>query len=143
MEWDKNYIRKLLSLYEEGETTLEQEQELKRYFSSENYDRDFEAYATLFRFFVSESETRFEDDVKPETKSKNYFWINIAASICIVLGGLWYYDYYVKQQKIEEARIAFETTQNALNLLSANMNEGLEKLEYVEVFSKKKNKLIK
>lgn len=143
MELDKTYVSKLLSLYEDGETTLEQEQDLKTYFSSGNYDSDFEDYAILFKFFESESNTHFEGEISKEIKPSNYFWINIAASICIVLGGLWYYNHYVNQQELEEARLAFETTQEALNLLSINMNEGLEKLEYVEIFSTQKNKLIK
>lgn len=143
MEFNKSYISELLSLYEQGETTLDQERELKMYFSSGNYDSDFKAYATLFKFFEIESNTQFEGEIKTEKKSSRYFWINVAASICIVLGGVWFYTYYENQQKLEEVRLAFETTQNALNLLSINMNEGLEKLEYVEVFSQQKNKLIK
>lgn len=143
MEFDKKYINQLLSLYEEGESTLEQEQELKMYFSSGNYDSDFEAYASLFKFFEKESNVQFKGEAAIEKKSSRYFWINIAASICIVLGGVWFYDYYENQQKLEEARLAFETTQNALNLISINMNQGLEKLEYVEVFSQQKNNLIK
>lgn len=143
MEFNKDYISKLLDLYEDGETSLEQEQELKSYFSSQDYDKDFEAYARLFRFFEVESKTQTELQIPEVKKSSNYFWINIAASICIVLGGLWFYDYYMEQQEMKEARQAFETTQNALNLLSSNMNEGLEKLEYVEVFSAQKNKILK
>lgn len=143
MELDKSYVEKLLKLYEEGETTLEQERELKSYFSSGNYDSDFEAYAFLFQYFEKESKTISPALESKEEKSSTYFWINIAASICIVLGGLWYYQYQHKQQELKEAKVAFETTQDALNLLSVNMNEGLEKLEYVEVFNSQKNKLIK
>lgn len=143
MEFNKAYISELLDLYEEGETSLEQEKELKLYFSSEDYDRDFEAYALLFNFFKNESETQLEDKVENKKRSSKNLWINIAASICIALGGLWFYDYYETQQEMKEARQAFRTTQNALNLLSINMNEGLEKLEYIEVFNTQKNKIIK
>lgn len=143
MEYDKNYIRKLIGLYEEGETSLDQEKELKAYFSSKDYDREFEDYALLFRFFKQESTAKADQIPQPKTKPSNYFWINIAASICIVLGGLWFYEYYDHQQDLEKARQAFETTQTALNLLSHNMNEGLEKLEYIEVFSQQKNKILK
>lgn len=143
MESNKKYISKLLSLYEEGESTLEQEQELKAYFFSEAYDSDFEIYAMMFKSFEEESKTKYQGDLKTTKKSSNYFWINTAASICIVLGGLWYFKYQSDQQKMEDAKIAFEKTQNALNLLSKNMNKGLEKLEYVEVFSEQKNKIIK
>ncbi|NEV93359.1 hypothetical protein G3567_04240 [Psychroflexus sp. YR1-1] len=143
MELDKSYVEKLLKLYEEGETTLEQERELKSYFSSENYDSEFAAYARLFQFFEKESTSQSPPLQTKAKKTRYPFWINIAASICIVLGGVWFYDFYQDQQELEQARLAFETTQNALNFLSINMNEGLEKLEYIEVFSQQKNKLIK
>lgn len=143
MEYDKAYISKLLSLYEEGETTLDQEKELKMYFTSEHYDSDFEVYGTLFKFFETEYNTQFDEELKTEKNSPNFLWMNIAASIFIVLGVLWFYNYYDNQKELKEARLAFETTQNALNLLSNTMNEGLEKLEYVEIFSTQKNKLIK
>ncbi|MBZ9778323.1 hypothetical protein LB452_05245 [Psychroflexus sp. CAK8W] len=143
MEFNKDYISELLNLYEEGETSLKQEQELKLYFSSEVYDKEFEPYAKLFKFFELESKTEMEDQVTGNEKTSSSFWINIAATLCIALGGLWFYDHYQTQQEMKEARQAFETTQNALNLLSSNMNDGLEKLEYVEVFRTQKNKLIK
>lgn len=143
MELNKKYIAKLISLYENGESSLEQERELKTYFSSGDYDKEFEEYAMLFKFFESEAETNYDEEVViPNTRS-NFSWINIAASICIVVGGLWFYNYYSQQQELEEAKIAFEKTQDALNLLSHNMNQGLEKLEYVEVFSQKTNKILK
>ena len=144
MELNKSHIKRLLDLYEEGETTLDQEQELNRYFSSGNYDSEFEAYAILFQYFGKASKTKAVSKFKPLKKNDSKFWLNIAASICIVAGGIWYYQYHNQQeQELEKARMAFEKTQNALNLLSMNMNEGLEKLEYVEVFSTQKNKILK
>jgi hypothetical protein len=143
MEFDNNYIRKLLTLYEDGETTLEQEQELRAYFSSDNYDSEFEVYAIMFKSFAMESKANYNGEVKTPKTFKAYSWINIAASICIIVGALWFYNYQAHQQELEKARVAFEKTQNALNLLSINMNKGLEKLEYVEVFSEQKNKIIK
>jgi hypothetical protein len=143
MEFDKNYIRKLLNLYEEGESSLEQEAELKAYFSSGNYDEAFEDYALLFQFFEKESKTRYTSGEKLPHKNSKFSWMNIAASVCIIIGALWFYNYQSQQQELEEARLAFEKTQHALNLISSNMNKGLEKLEYVEIFNEKKNELLK
>jgi len=143
MEFDRNYIRKLLNLYEEGESSLEQDADLKAYFSSGNYDEAFEEYALLFQFFEKESTTKYTTDGKLPEKSSKFSWMNIAASVCIIIGALWFYNYQSQQQELKEARLAFEKTQHALNLISFNMNKGLEKLEYVEVFSEKKNELLK
>jgi hypothetical protein len=144
MDFSKAYITKLLDLYDDGETTLEQERDLKSYFASESYDKDFESYAVLFSYFETELKTTSEVEISIQSPKPNKFlWLNVAASIVVILGGVWLFTYYEKQQDIQEARIAFEKTQNALNFLSYNMNEGLEKLEYIEVFSTQKNKIIK
>ncbi|AFU67242.1 hypothetical protein P700755_000186 [Psychroflexus torquis ATCC 700755] len=144
MDFSKAYITKLLDLYDDGETTLEQERDLKSYFASEFYDKDFEPYALLFSYFETESKTTSKVKLDVESPKPNKFlWLNIAASIVVVIGAVWFFTYYEKQQDMQEARIAFEKTQNALNFLSFNMNEGLEKLEYIEVFNTQKNKIIK
>jgi hypothetical protein len=144
MDFSKAYITKLLDLYDDGETTLEQERDLKSYFASESYDKDFESYAVLFSYFETELKTTSEVEISIQSPKPNKFlWLNVAASIVVILGGVWLFTYYEKQQDIQEARIALEKTQNALNFLSYNMNEGLEKLEYIEVFSTQKNKIIK
>ena len=130
-------------MYEEGETTLEQEQALNEYFSSGDYDEEFEAYAVLFRFLQRDTEIISKQEIKPNKRLGTSIWLNVAATICIVLGGFWFYESYTQQKEIEKAKFAFETTQDALNLLSINMNQGLEKLEYVEVFSEQKNQLFK
>ena len=144
MDFSEAYITKLLDLYDDGETTLEQERDLKSYFASESYDKDFESYAVLFSYFETELKTTSEVEISIQSPKPNKFlWLNVAASIVVILGGVWLFTYYEKQQDIQEARIAFEKTQNALNFLSYNMNEGLEKLEYIEVFNTQKNKIIK
>ena len=144
MDFSKAYITKLLDLYDDGETTLEQERDLKSYFASESYDKDFEPYAVLFSYFETESKTTSQVEVDLQSSKPNKFlWLNVAASIVVILGAVWLFTYYEKQQDIQAARIAFEKTQNALNFLSYNMNEGLEKLEYIEVLNTQKNKIIK
>lgn len=143
MEYNKLKIQNLLYLYEEGKTTLEQEQFLKTYFFSEDYDDEFEAYALLFSYFQNQKEAHIQLENTPKEKTNFSHWFSVAASVCIVLGGLWLYESYTQQQEIEKAKYAFETAQKALNLLSVNMNQGLEKLEYVEVFNEQKNHLLK
>lgn len=143
MEYNKLKIQNLLYLYEQGKTTLEQEQFLRTYFSSEDYDDEFEAYALLFSYFQNQKEAYIQLENTPKEKTNFSHWFRVVASVCIVLGGLWFYESYTQQQEIEKAKYAFETTQKALNLLSVNMNQGLEKLEYVEVFNEQKNHLLK
>ena len=143
MEYSKNKIEQLLNLYEEGKTTLEEERFLKSYFASSRYDSDFEAYALLFKTFDKESSYTLKEELKTKTPSKNHSWMTIAASILVVFGTVWFYNYNEKLSEIEEAQLMFENTQQALNLVSQTMNTGLQKLEYVEIFSTHKNQLLK
>ena len=70
-------------------------------------------------------------------------WLKVAASFVVILGSVWLFNIYQEQQEMKAAKMAFEETQQALKMISENMNQGLKKLEYVEVFSQEKNKLIK
>ena len=54
MEYHK--IDQLLGLYWQGETTVEQEQELHGYFSQGNVHPDFQAYQPLFLFYKKEGD---------------------------------------------------------------------------------------
>lgn len=53
---DSNRAKALLELYFEGVSTLEQERELRLYFSSGEVDPDLKRYSSLFEFFNGEIE---------------------------------------------------------------------------------------
>ena len=55
-----NRLEKLISRYEEGETTLAEEKELREYFSQEEIPEHLETYALLFKFQSQESSTTYE-----------------------------------------------------------------------------------
>ena len=50
-----NSIEKLLEKYENGETSLREEQQLKEYFAQEEIQPQFEAYKPLFMYFSENS----------------------------------------------------------------------------------------
>lgn len=53
---DYNHIKSLLDKYWEGETSLQDENELKMYFSSNQVDEKLKPYKSLFQFFSDERE---------------------------------------------------------------------------------------
>lgn len=144
MDFKHDTIAKLLSKYEQGKTTLAEEQHLKRYFAEQEIPAEFEVYRPMFAYFDLAKNTAYKSRWRPQHKVKmKPLWLKVAASFIIILSSVWMFNYHQKQQEIKAAKMAFEETQEALKMLSQNMNQGLKKLEYVEVFSQQKNKLIK
>ncbi|MFN2261885.1 MAG: hypothetical protein ABR595_07470 [Psychroflexus sp.] len=144
MDFKKNYISKLLEKYDHGKTSLAEENHLKKYFATQDIPEEFEVYKPMFTYFEQAKITDYKSRWRPQRKVKlKPLWLKVAASFIVILGSLWLFNFYQEQQELKAAKIAFEETQDALKMMSKNMNQGLEKLEYVEVFGNQKNKLIK
>jgi hypothetical protein len=155
-------INKLLEKYENGETTLQEEQQLKNYFSQETIAPHLEMYKPMFAYFLETQQEQFTKDVplKQQKNSSLYKWISVAA-IAVLM-----FSVYTTQfagptaQEQEEALLAYNQTMEALNLVSSKFNKGNQNafalnilasnfnkasnsLSYVEEFSKTTNKIFK
>ncbi|MBD8389284.1 hypothetical protein [Dysgonomonas sp. BGC7] len=77
-------IDKLLEKYFEGETSLQDEQELREYFSRPNIEEKYKSYAPMFSYFSENQKPRS----KSKSKRRNILFIctNIAASIALLIG---------------------------------------------------------
>jgi len=137
MELDR--IENLLEKYFEGETTIAEENELKIYFSSSNVAQHLEHYRGMFGYFSAAKEQKFEKELpsKITTKTK-VAWLSIAASIVILLGLFTFYNQNMTQNQdlgtYDDPEKAFQETQKALNLLSKNVNVGVEGMQYVQEY---------
>lgn len=84
-----NKIDKLLQLYFDGESSLEQEEELKKYFLSDEVADEHKEFTMLFHFFDSQKQIKMEYTFTPpkrEQKNIRFLWIaGAAASIFIAL----------------------------------------------------------
>ena len=60
-------IEKLLEKYDNGETTLQEEQQLKHYFKEETVPPHLEGYKAMFQYFSVTSEEQFTKDVPLKT----------------------------------------------------------------------------
>ncbi|KAA3622719.1 MAG: hypothetical protein DWQ02_25645 [Bacteroidetes bacterium] len=109
-------IAKLLDKYFAGETSLQEEKQLKDYFSYSDIHPDFEEYAPLFRFFNDaegvqlsdnfddklmerlQSENNLPKSVKTKKKEAKVFRLNlknisrIAAAVVFVLAAFYFYE---------------------------------------------------
>lgn len=145
MELDR--IENLIEKYFEGETTIAEEKELQTYFSSEDVAQHLDQYKAMFGYFASAKEQKFEQKIPFLAKKRNLAWLSIAASIVVLLGMFTFYNYNMSQNQdlgtYDDPQKAFEETQKALNLLSKNVNVGVQSMEYVNEYQESKELIFK
>ena len=159
-----NDIEKLLEKYNNAETTLKEEAQLRAYFESDDVASHLEHYKPMFLYFSQSQQEQYTKDVplKPK-RTKLYQWISVAAVAVLMLGIFiprinsgpkTLADYPPEDQKMYlEAKAALAmlsdkfgdgtSSINALGLASENFNVGLDKASHVTEFSKTTNKLLK
>jgi len=159
-----NNIETLLEKYNNAETTLKEEAELKAYFLSDNVAPHLEHYKPMFQYFSESKKEQYTKDVPLNTKkTKLYQWISVAAVAILMLGFFipnWnsgpktLADYSPEEQQMYlEAKQALAMLSNnfndgasslkTLSLASENFNVGLEKANHITEFSETTNKLLK
>ena len=155
-----NNIEKLLEKYDNGETTLQEEQQLKHYFTKETVAPHLEVYKPMFQYFVITKEEQFTKDVplKPRKTLALYKWISVAAVAVLMFG---VYTQVNKPSELNDDQLlAYNQTMDALNLvssqfkkgndnmealglMSSSLNKGTENMAYINQFSDTTNKIFK
>jgi len=156
-------IEKLLEKYDNGETTLQEEQQLKHYFREETVPPHLNGYIAMFQYFSVTSEEQFTKDIPLKTKTNNlYKWISVAAVVAIMFGV--YINQPTSISSLEdltpEQQLAYNQTveglqylgialnkgnekMKPLNLVASNFDEGTNKMAHLGEFSKTTNKISK
>ncbi|WP_299334377.1 hypothetical protein [uncultured Psychroserpens sp.] len=158
-----NSIEKLLEKYDNGETTLKEEQQLKTYFAQDNVAPHLESYQTMFQYFNNTKQELYTKDV-PLKPRKNYIyqWISVAALLVLSLGIFTQIGGNTDplSDLTQEERMAYnqavevfdlvgskfsqgESNIAAFGLMSNKLSEGVEKFEHVSEFSETTNKIFK
>ena len=137
-----NNIEKLLEKYENGETSLKEEQQLKTYFSQGTVEPHLEMYKPLFSYFLVNQQEQFTKDLPLKTKKVfTYKWIAIAAVAVLMLG------YYLKAPVVysyeEYAYGTYNNPEDALNevtkslaMISNHFNKGVSTVNYLNEVKK-------
>ncbi|WP_044405241.1 hypothetical protein [Lacinutrix sp. Hel_I_90] len=133
-----NNIEQLLEKYENGETTLQEEQQLKDYFSQQTVAPHLEVYKSMFSYFRVNQEEQFTKQLPLNTKkSFNYKWLSVAA-IAVLMVSIFFSNPFAKDElAITEAdRADYENAKAALALVSKQFNKGVSQVGYLEVIEK-------
>lgn len=132
-------IEKLIEKYENAETTLIEETQLKNYFSQETVAPHLEIYKPIFAYFLDNQTERAMRELPLKTKKTKplYQWIAVAA-IAIIMFGVYVANFGGKRTLDDlntEERLAYNQAMEAFSLLSSNFNKGTESLAMMSQIS--------
>ncbi len=138
-------LKEILEKYFRGETTLAEENELKKYFASGKTDPEFEPYRPIFEAFNMEANEKMKAsdiDFVPEKKTYRHMWIQtmaysgIAAALVI---SLWIIkpsqndDYaIIKGKKIENAGFAQEIAKSKFQNVNKLLARSLQPMHTID-----------
>jgi hypothetical protein len=138
-----NNIEKLLEKYENGETSLKEEQQLKNYFSQETVAPHLEMYKPMFAYFLVNQQEQFTKAVPlipiaiGTKKLFNYKWISVAAVAVLMIG------FYIGKSfnnddlgTYEDPEMAFNEVSKSLEMISNHYNKGASTVGYLNEVDK-------
>lgn len=148
-------IENLIKKYENGETSIEEEQQLKAFFLFEDVPIHLRSYSDIFTFFdISGKEKITNPDFDAEFlkaieadkvvpiaatgKRKIYTLVAMAATVLLLVG--LYFKYSATetmyQDTFEDPKLAYAETKKVLMMVSGNLNDGVSELKNVSEFNR-------
>ena len=133
-------IEQLIEKYLNAETSLQEEQSLKNYFTSGNVAPHLQEYSYLFSYFKASSADTFTKTIRLETKKpqkKNYKWLSVAASIALL------FSVFVGQKEYQgyQQRKTYAQVEKTLKLLATNLKKGDQAFNSLYVYEDTVNKV--
>lgn len=129
-------IEALVEQYFEGQTSLEEEQLLETYFAGDQVAPHLAPYAKLFTGFAGlrmEAADKVVDLQVPQAKKTN-IWRYAIAALVVVAISIGYFMNTSGQDLTQEqmaALEAFEEAKKALQMISGNLNDGIEGMAHL------------
>lgn len=143
---ESSSIEKLLDVYFEGNSSLEEESVLMDYFNNHRVADHLLQYKPIFMGLEAAKKEQSSREFQiPVTKISGSFkpWHYAIASILVIAFGLGVFFNSQSQvsQEEKEALLAFENSKKAMIFLSEKFNKGAEQLFYVDEFTIAKDKV--
>ena len=141
-------IESLLDSYFEGETSLDQENTLREYFSGNEVAPHLMAYQGLsLGLKNAQKEVSKREVILPQTQTATNSrrkWLSIAASAVVLLGvvGLQFSGNQMTSEE-QQALAEFNKTKETLLLMSKSFNKGTQGLAVIDQFTETTNKILK
>ena len=140
-------IESLLERYDEGETSLAEEKQLREYFLNNGIPEHLRSYQLMFMFSDKQTERKLKKSPKVTSNNNRYIWTSIAAVLVVSLGLFFFNDSSIRPGgndlgAITEEEVAMEKAKETLAMVSQIMNEGKSDLVYLKEFNNTKNKII-
>ena len=151
---DSKHIEDLLQKYWNAETTLEEEQELRTFFTNEPVPENWKEPASLFRYFESQKKIGLRDEafdknlkqkIKPPAKVISLSMVQlarIAAGLFVVVAATFFIRQEVRKAYPDEPedtysdpKVAFEETKKALMMISKSFNKAQKEASKINVFN--------
>ena len=138
-------IEKLVKKYENAETSLQEEQELKAFFQKDAVPAHLLEYKAMFNYFDQSSTERYTKSIQLKPRRSNWKWLSIAATVALLVS---IYTINspgtISKSERQEAQLAFQETQKAFQLISQNLNKGnTVAFAGLQEFGKAQNKVFK
>lgn len=122
-------IETLLESYDLGQTSLQEEAQLKAYFSSAEVPDHLEHYRILFGYFSKAKQQTFDPHLPTKASYFNLRSLSIAASIALLFGLFIKSSDFVNTESrtySEQDIQTYNQAKSALQLLSLNLNKGAQ-----------------
>ncbi len=141
-------IEILLDKYFDAETSIAEEKQLKAYFASDNVAPHLEHYRPVFGYFAQSVTQQFGQPIplQPRKQRKYVAWLSVAVSVAVLFGVFTFMNEPAPQEDLgtfNDPEVAFRETQKALNMLSKNVNKGVNSVEYLGEYERTRTTIFK
>lgn len=134
---DKHQLDQLLKKYWSGDSSIEEEKMLNKYFTGAQVDEKHLVFKPLFAFFQHEKNIALKEPIQLKTKEQRIRWIYPAvraAAVIIALVIIWVLikpdpanvsQEVVLHDSYDDPEMAYHEVERALYYLSGHMNKGV------------------